>query len=140
MARDNLFIGGLTGAIATKEVLMVGTDTINTGAIDALKVRRTHTSGMVPDAMVVFQLEVQALHADDTINGVVSHCATVGGTYTQCAVTKISAAAMAIGERLICPLPADHLQFLRFDAMPHSTGTATTGPKMSAWVELGPNF
>jgi hypothetical protein len=138
--RDALLIGGLTGAIATKEVLMVGTDTIDTAAINSAKVRRTHTTGLVPDLMAVFMLSTQALHADDTINGVVSHCDTVGGTYTICAVTKISAAAMAIGDKLVCPVPADHLQFLRLDAMPHSTGTATTGPKMTGWLELGPNY
>lgn len=138
--RDALLIGGLTGAIATKEVLMTGTDTIDTGAIDSRKVRRRHTGGLVDDLLAVFQLHTQALHADDTINGVVSHCDTVGGTYTVCAVTPISAAAMAVGDKLVCHVPADHLRFLRLDAMPHSTGTATTGPKMTGWLELGPNF
>lgn len=136
--RDAMLIGGDI-SLATKDTLATGATTLQIAGTHATKARKsTEQSGdanLVPFA--VFQLTSDDLSAGDYFYGVVSHCATVGGTYTPAAQTVNSATAGKKGLIVRCPLPTDHLAFLRLDAMPKSSGSFTA-VTVTGWIEFGP--
>ena len=135
--RDAMLIGGDI-SLATKDTLATGTDTIQLCGTHNTKYRKTKDSSGAADHVpyACFQLKSADLAAGDYFYGVVSSCATVGGTYEQSAVTPPCAAAAKKGTILRVKLPADHLGFIRLDAMPKSSGTFTA-VTVNAWIEYG---
>lgn len=135
--RDAMLIGGDI-SLATKDTLATGTNTIQLSGTHNAKFRKTADSSgdSVHVPYCVFQLSSADLASGDSFYGVVSTCATVGGTYLPCGQTQTSAVAGKKGLIVRCPLPSDHLGFIRLDAMPKSTGTFTA-VTVTAWIEYG---
>lgn len=137
--RDAVLIGGDI-SLATKDTLATGANTLQMAGTHHSKYGKgstDRTGDAQPILFAVFQAAA-ALASGDYFYGVVSHCDAVGGTYTPCAQTPNSAAACAAGTIVRCPIPTDHLAFLRLDAMPKSSGTFTA-KTVTAWLEYGPN-
>lgn len=131
--RDALLLGGAI-TLATKDTLATGTNVLDFGAQNSKYRDSNKTTGQQENAPFAYFQTAAALAAGDYFYGVISHCDTEGGTYTPCAQTKNSAAACAAGTILKCPLPVDHLRYIRLDGMPKSSGTFTE-KTVNAWIE-----
>jgi hypothetical protein len=123
---------------ATKDTPIAGADTYEFGTIASLFRNTSHQTGAGQPSLLAVFMNTADMVATDTFSGQVYECATVGGTYTLCATTGLSALGAKAGSRVTCQIPSKHLKFLKFYATGQSSGTLTT-KDIWAWFEPGAN-
>jgi hypothetical protein len=134
--RDGILDLG-TVALATADTQVYGTTTLDFGAISSKYTKDTRHRAGSNNLCAVFQVTVAFANGDSGIP-ILQDSADDSSFADMLWGKQTPTTGLAVGNRIVLPMPRQHRRYVRASAMPRSTGTFGDST-FAVWLEPGPN-